>query len=151
MKKRRVIVGVDHGGYQIKERLLAYCRNRDIEVLDIGVFSDASVDYPDIAVTACTALLERDYDTAILACGTGIGISIAANKVPGIRCALIHDLYTAEMAAAHNHANAVAFGGRVSYGDPIESMLDTFFDTRPLGDRHERRVQKLTTQDSTRC
>ena len=143
MNVKKAVVGVDHGGFTLKDRVVAHLKKSGIAVTDLGVFTEESVDYTDIATEVCTTLIKEDYDLAVLACGTGIGVSMAANKIAGVRCALVHDLFTAEMAAAHNHANALAFGGRVSYSVPVESMLDTFFDTAPLGDRHDRRVRKL--------
>ena len=137
------MVGVDHGGFAIKTRIINHLKSLDIETVDLGVFSEDSVDYPDIAQAVCTSLLADNLDLAILACGTGIGISIAANKIAGIRCAVVHDLFTAEMAHAHNNANAIAFGGRVDYSVSIESMIDRFLETTFQKGRHQRRVEKI--------
>ena len=109
----------------------------------MGVNSDDSVDYPDIAVTACEEFKKGGYDFGILLCGTGIGMSITANKIKGIRCAQVHDLFTAEMAKAHNDANFIAFGGRVKYSVPVIKMIEKFMDTKFAGDRHIRRVDKI--------
>ena len=109
----------------------------------MGVNSDDPVDYPDIAVIACNEFKKGGYDFGILLCGTGIGISITANKIKGIRCALIHDLFTAEMAKAHNDANFIAFGGRVKYCVPVTEMIEKFMETKFAGDRHLRRVGKI--------
>ena len=113
----------------------------------MGVHSDDSVDYPDIAVTACEEFKKSGYDFGILLCGTGIGMSITANKIKGIRCALVHDLFTAEMAKAHNDANFIAFGGRVKYSIPVTKMIEKFMDTKFAGDRHERRISKMMALD----
>jgi len=101
------------------------------------------VDYPDKAVEACAEYRKGGYDFGILLCGTGIGISMAANKLAGIRCALIHDEYTARMAREHNDANFVAFGGRVAYAVPPTSVLETFMNAKFEGGRHSARVAKI--------
>jgi ribose 5-phosphate isomerase B len=109
----------------------------------MGVNSDEPVDYPDIAVNACTEFKKGGYEFGILLCGTGIGMSITANKINGIRCALVHDLFTAEMAKAHNDANFIAFGGRVKYSVPVIEMINKFMETKFVGDRHSRRIDKI--------
>lgn len=109
----------------------------------MGVNSDDPVDYPDIAVAACEEFRKGGYDFGILLCGTGIGVSMTANKMKGIRCALIHDLFTAEMAKAHNDANFIAFGGRIKYSVPVTQMIEKFMETKFAGDRHSRRVSKI--------
>jgi ribose 5-phosphate isomerase B len=142
--QERIIIANDHGGVELKNRLLRYLEARGRSVHNMGIDTPDSVDYPDIAVTACREFQRGEYEFGILICGTGIGISISANKVPGIRCALIHDRFTAEMARAHNDANFVAFGGRVDYTIPVEEILATFMDTTPdRDDRHVRRVRKI--------
>jgi ribose 5-phosphate isomerase B len=117
----------------------------------MGVNSDDPVDYPDIAVTACEEFKKGGYDFGILLCGTGIGMSITANKVKGIRCAQIQDLFTAEMAKAHNDANFIAFGGRVRYSVPVTKMIEKFMDTKFAGDRHARRVAKIMDTEKSVC
>jgi len=109
----------------------------------MGTEGPASVDYPDVALAACDEFKKGGYDFGILLCGTGIGVSIAANKVKGIRCALIYDLFSAEMAKAHNNANFIAFGGRIQYAVPVTEMIDKFMNTTFSGSRHERRIAKI--------
>ena len=109
----------------------------------MGVNSDKSVDYPDIALTTCEEFKKGGYDFGILLCGTGIGMSIAANKIKGIRCAQVFDLFTAEMAKEHNDANFIAFGGRIKYSVPVINMIEKFMETKFAGDRHSRRVSKM--------
>jgi ribose 5-phosphate isomerase B len=111
------------------------------------VNTEDSVDYPDIALLACNEFKKGGYDFGILLCGTGIGMSICANKVKSIRCAQIYDLFTAEMAKAHNNANFIAFGGRVQYMVPVTAMIDKFMKTSFSGDRHERRIAKMMNID----
>jgi len=111
----------------------------------MGIDTEDAADYPDIAELTCGEYKNGGYEFGIVCCGTGIGISMAANKIKGIRCALVHDVFTAEMAKAHNNANFLAFGGRVEYSVPVERMLDAFIDISFAGtDRHERRVGKIT-------
>ncbi len=105
------------------------------------------MDYPDTSEKVCRGFLKEEYDFGGVVCGTGIGASLAANKIPGIRCALLHDLYTAEMAKAHNNANIIAFGGRITYSVPVGEMIDRFIQTDFQGGRHSRRVEKLSALD----
>ncbi len=139
----KIIIASDHGAVSLKNEIINFLKNNKFDVKDMGVHSEDAVDYPDIAVAACTEFKKGGYDFGILLCGTGIGISITANKIKGIRCALIHDLFTAEMAKAHNDANFIAFGGRVQYGVPVTQMIEKFMETKFAGDRHVRRVMKI--------
>ncbi len=141
--KEKVIIGCDHGAFELKEQIKKFLAESGYDVSDAGVYNEERADYPDIAERACGEFLKGGYAFGILCCGTGIGISIAANKINGIRCALLHDLYTAEMSKAHNNANFIAFGGRVRYTDPVESMITKFIKTEYEGGRHEERLQKI--------
>jgi ribose 5-phosphate isomerase B len=141
---KRVIIANDHGAIDIKRKLTRHLEDRGFSVDNLGVDSEDSVDYPDIAREACERFLaDGNYDFGIVCCGTGIGISMSANKVKGIRCALPQNIYAARMAKEHNNANFIAFGGRIDYADPAEKMLDTFIDSNFAGDRHARRVDKI--------
>lgn len=139
----KVVIGSDHGAVELKERIRDYLKQKGYEVIDVGVESAETADYPDIASLACREFLDGGCSFGILCCGTGIGISIAANKIDGIRCALIHDLFTAEMSKAHNNANFIALGGRVTYSVPVEKMIDRYIETAYEGGRHERRLLKI--------
>ena len=139
----KIIIASDHGAVVLKSEIISFLKTKNCEIKDMGVNSDDSVDYPDIAVIACNEFKKGGYDFGILLCGTGIGMSIAANKINGIRCALIHDLFTAEMAKAHNDANFIAFGGRVKYSVPVIKMIEKFMETKFAEDRHERRIAKI--------
>ena len=140
---KKIVIASDHGAVALKSEIISFLKTKNCEVRDMGVNSDDPVDYPDITVTACNEFKKGGYDFGILLCGTGIGVSITANKVKGIRCALIHDLFTAEMAKAHNDANFIAFGGRVKYSVPVTEMIEKFMETKFAGDRHSRRVAKI--------
>jgi ribose 5-phosphate isomerase B len=148
---KKIIISSDHGAVALKSEIISFLKNNNCEVKDMGVNSDDPVDYPDIAVTACNEFKKGGYDFGILLCGTGIGVSITANKVKGIRCALIHDLFTSEMAKAHNNANFIAFGGRVKYSVPVTEMIEKFMETKFAGDRHLRRVNKIMDVEKIDC
>lgn len=145
--KKRVIIANDHGAIELKERIVNQLQTLDYEVVNIGVNTGESCDYPDIALKACNQFLAEEFEFGIVCCGTGIGISIAANKVPGIRCALLHNNYTAEMSKNHNNANFIAFGGRIDYKDSVEDMITTYINTEFGGDRHQRRINKIMDID----
>lgn len=140
---KKIVVASDHGAVSLKNEVISFLKTKKCEIKDMGVNSDDSVDYPDIAVAACEEFKKGGYDFGILLCGTGIGVSMTANKMKGIRCALIHDLFTAEMAKAHNDANFIAFGGRIKYAVPVTQMIEKFMETKFAGDRHSRRVSKI--------
>jgi sugar-phosphate isomerases, RpiB/LacA/LacB family len=140
---KKLIIASDHGAITLKSEIISFLKTKSYEIKDMGVQSEDSVDYPDIAVAACQEFNKGGYDFGILLCGTGIGMSIAANKVRSIRCAQVFDLFTAEMAKAHNNANFIAFGGRVKYPVPVSDMIEKFLNTTFAGDRHERRIAKM--------
>jgi len=144
----KVIIGNDHSSVKLKKRINDWLESKGYEVVNIGVDTEDSVDYPDIAEKACHLFLQGGYDFGILFCGTGIGISISANKIKGIRCALIHDTFSAEMAKVHNNANFLAFGGRVTYNEAIEDMIEAYRTAEfEKGGRHQRRVDKMNSLD----
>lgn len=138
-----VVIANDHGAVEIAERLIRHLEKRGFSVNHLGVTSRESVDYPDMAALACREYLKGGYDFGILCCGTGIGISISANKIEGILCALPQNIYAATMARVHNNVNFIAFGGRIDYQDSVEKMLDAFIDSTFEGGRHSARVAKM--------
>jgi ribose 5-phosphate isomerase B len=139
----RIVIANDHGAVALKWEILGHLQNLGHAVTNLGVNDETSVDYPDQAARATAEYLKGGYDFGILCCGSGIGISMAANKVHGIRCAQVFDLYTAQMCKLHNNANFIAFGGRVSYAVPVTAMVDTYMATSYEGGRHQRRVDKV--------
>jgi len=147
---KKIVIAGDHGAVDLKERIVAFLQKKNYEVTDLGTHGGESVDYPDMAAAACREFLKGGYEFGILLCGTGIGVSIAANKIAGIRCALVCDLFSAEMARAHNNANFIAFGGRIRYAAPVEEMIGKFLDTTFEGGRHERRIAKMTALENSR-
>lgn len=138
-----ILIANDHGAVDLKHRLVSELRARGHSVDNRGVDTADSVDYPDVAVAACKAYLGGGYDFGILCCGSGVGIAMAANKVKGIRCAQVFDLFTAEMCKRHNDANFISFGGRIDYGVDVMAMIEAYMAARFEGDRHQRRVDKL--------
>lgn len=136
-------IATDHAGFAVKNDVKAMLEARNCEVVDLGPDSDARVDYPDFGHKVARAVLADEGSFGIVICGTGIGISVAANKHEGIRAALCHDAYTAAMAREHNDANILAFGQRIVGLGVIESMLNAFIDTEFGGGRHADRVKKI--------
>lgn len=144
----KCVMANDHGAVELAMRMKAHLEERGISVKYLGVDKPESVDYPDKAAECAKEYLKGGYDFAIVLCGTGIGISIAANKVRGIRCALVMDSYCAAMAKQHNNANMLAFGGRVEYKEDPLKILDAYLDSKFEGGRHERRVNKIMALES---
>lgn len=138
-----IAIGSDHGGYELKEHVKKHLEEKGIEVKDFGVFSEESVDYPDCARPVCEAVLNGEAERGILFCGTGIGISMAANKFNGIRAALCGDVFSAKMAKEHNNANIICLGGRVTGRELAFMIVDTFFDAEFQGGRHQTRIDKI--------
>jgi ribose 5-phosphate isomerase B len=146
-----IVIGNDHAAVELKDRIIKYCMAKGFKVTDLGVSAGEKADYPDKAEEVCKEYLKGRYDYAVLCCGTGIGISISANKIKGIRCALPQNKFAAQMAKEHNNANALAFGGRIEYPEPVEEILDAFFDNSFAGDRHTGRVEKINSLDGKSC
>ena len=140
----RIAIGSDHGGYDLKKTLVGLLKDRDVEVVDLGCHSRESVDYPDFADLVCKSVVAGEADFGILICGTGIGMSLAANRSREIRAALCHDEYTARMSRAHNDANVLCLGARVLGEGVVEGILDVWLKTEFEGDRHLRRIRKFS-------
>ena len=138
-----IALGADHGGVTLKNRLAAAMAEAGHQLLDFGTEGAASVDYPDFAHAVCGAVAARQADLGILVCGTGIGMSIAANRNPAIRCALVHDVTTARLTRAHNDANVLALGARIIGEEVALDILQTFLSTPYEGGRHDRRLANL--------
>ena len=140
-----IVIANDHGAVELKKRIALWLTQKGHTVKNLGVDSEERVDYPDMAKAAVKVFKQGGFDLGILFCGTGIGISIAANRHPGIRCALIHDSFTALMAKEHNNANFIALGGRVQYRERPEDLLELFMNASFQGGRHEDRIEKIDT------
>ena len=139
----RIVVGSDHGGYELKEAVKTWLADWGHEVVDVGADSRDSCDYPDYAAKAAQMIVAGEAERGILVCGTGIGVSITANKVRGIRCALCTDSYMAMMSRAHNNANMLAMGARVIGPGLAEAIVKTWLETPFEGGRHQRRLDKI--------
>lgn len=139
----RVGVGCDHGGFDLKQAVLEVLQELKFEVEDFGTHSRESVDYPDFARAVAHAVRDGRCDFGVLICGTGVGISIAANKVPGIRAALCADTFTARMARQHNDANILCLGARTLGPGLAQDIVRAFFSASFEGGRHARRVEKI--------
>lgn len=139
-----IAIGSDHGGYELKQEIMEHLKARNIEFRDCGSYDKASCDYPVYAKKVAEAILNKECDLGILICGTGIGISITANKIKGIRAALCHDCFSAEATRSHNDANVLALGARVVGPGHALKIVDTFLDT-PFSndDRHIRRINLI--------
>ena len=139
-----ITIGSDHGAVALKDEVKMVLKEyEDIKVTDVGTFGTESVDYPDIAEKVCADVTSGKADLGIVLCGTGIGISIAANKDKGIRCALCNDVYSAKKAREHNNANVLAMGGRVLGFGPAGEIVRAFVESSFEGGRHARRVNKI--------
>ena len=139
-----LVVGSDHGGYELKMAVLGLLRERVVDCADFGTDGSASVDYPDFAAKVAAAVSSGEAELGILICGTGIGMSISANKFTGVRAALVHDEFTAQMAGEHNNANILVMGGRVLTPDQGKKLVEIWLDTKFEGGRHQNRLDKIT-------
>ncbi len=139
-----IVIGSDHGGLTLKTALTSYMKRRGLEVTDAGTYDDTSVDYPDFAQKVAEYVIAGDAEIGVLVCGTGIGMSIAANKISGIRAALVTDLFMAQMAKKHNNANVLVLGGRVLNEQNACDLLAAWLDATFEGGRHQIRLDKIT-------
>lgn len=139
----KIIIASDHGGFNLKSAVVKNLKNNGIDVTDFGPDNTDSVDYPDYAKPVAERVAGGEYDRGILICGTGIGMSIAANKVKGIRCALVHDTFSAHATREHNNSNMLAMGERVIGQGLAEDIVNIWLNTEYEGGRHETRVCKI--------
>ena len=140
----KVAIGSDHAGFDMKEVIIEYLKENNHEVVDMGTYSTESVDYPDFAKKVGEAVVDKEVDYGILMCGSGIGISIAANKVKGVRAALCFYPTMAELSRKHNDANVLVMAGRLMGYDVAKWTVSKFLSTKFEGGRHQRRVDKIT-------
>ncbi|GAA0182888.1 ribose 5-phosphate isomerase B [Clostridium sediminicola] len=147
----KISLGSDHGGFPLKEQILNHLKGKGYEITDVGTFTEESCDYPDYAIKVAEDVKNKKSGFGILVCGTGIGISIAANKVSGIRAALCSDTFSAHACREHNDANILVLGQRtVGVGLALD-IVDTFFGAKFEGGRHERRVEKIARIEEQNC
>ena len=143
----KIVMGSDHAGFELKEAVKAKLEKDGYEVMDVGCYSTESVDYPKYGHAVGKAVVSGEADRGIAICGTGIGISIACNKVPGIRAGLVTSVWQAEMTKAHNDANVLCMGGRVTDAETAFAMVDAWLGTEFMGDKHLRRINELEDLD----
>ena len=142
-----IALGCDHGGFALKQAIMAYLEENHIPYKDFGCYDTSSCDYPDFGAAAARAVGSGECERGIVICTTGIGISIAANKVKGVRCALCHDPLSAEMCRRHNDANMLSLGAGITGVNLALKMVEVFLNTPFDGGRHQRRVDKLSALD----
>ncbi len=140
----KIAVGSDHGGFEFKKMIIDFLSSQGVEVDDVGCYSTDSVDYPDFADQVCIRVRNKECDRGILVCGTGIGMSISANRHRDIRAALCHEAFTARMSREHNNANVLCLGGRVIGPEIALDIVRTWVETEFTGGRHQRRLDKLS-------
>lgn len=146
----KIAIGCDHGGLEHKNAIAEHLKSRGFEVEDFGIYENVSVDYPDIALKVATSVAENKNELGILVCGTGIGMSLTANKVKGIRAAACSEHFSAKYTRLHNNSNILCLGGRViGVGTALE-LVDLFVDTPFEGGRHQRRIDKISEIENQR-
>ena len=133
----------DHGGFELKEELKAFLKSSGLEAIDFGTFDETSVDYPDFGILLAQKVSKGEIERGILICGTGIGMSIVANKFPGVRAALVNDLYSARCSREHNDSNILVIGGRVVGKELAKEIARVWLNTSFAGGRHQRRLEKI--------
>ncbi len=139
----KIAIGSDHGGYELKEKIKVFLQESNYDFEDFGCYSEESVDYPEFAKKVAHSVADGVHNLGILICGTGIGISIAANKVAGIRCALVHDKESAALTRQHNDSNVLAMGGRIVDHDLALEITKIWLSTEFEGGRHTRRINMI--------
>lgn len=144
----KIAIASDHGGFQYKEKIIELLQSQNIEYMDFGPLDETSVDYPDYAKPVAESVVNEACDRGILICGTGIGMSIAANKVPGVRCALVHDVFTAQVTREHNNSNILAMGQRVIGEGLMLLIVKTWLEAEFEGGRHQKRIDKVSALES---
>ncbi|MDT8715597.1 ribose 5-phosphate isomerase B [Clostridium sp. 19966] len=139
-----IAIASDHAGFRLKKYVIEYLEKKNYEFKDFGTFNENSCDYPDYSLFVAEAVAKGEYEFGILICGTGIGIGIAANKVPGIRAALCHDTFSAHACREHNNANILTMGERIVGPGLAIDIVETFLNSKFEGERHQKRIDKIT-------
>ncbi len=149
--KYKLAIGSDHGGWDLKEYIKKFLADKGYDFVDVGTADCESVDYPDYGALVINTLLQNKAQRGILVCGTGIGMSIVANKYPGVRAALCYDEFTAQMSREHNNSNVLVLGGRIIKQNMAAKILQTWLTTEFTGGRHSRRLDKITKIEQEIC
>lgn len=145
-----IAIASDHGGFELKEDIKEFLDQSGYPFQDLGTHNNDSVDYPDYGIDLSKRVSEGEFDKGILICGTGIGMSIVANKIPGIRAALVNDVYSARMSTEHNNANVLVIGGRVTGKGLAREMVKAWLDAKFEGGRHQKRLDKIAELEQGR-
>jgi ribose 5-phosphate isomerase B len=145
----RIGIASDHGGFKLKEEMRAYLAELGVEPVDLGVSKEESVDYPDFGAKVAERVSRGELDRGVLLCGTGIGMSIVANKFPGVRATLANDLFSARLSREHNDSNILVLGGRVVGIDLARAIVKAWLETPFAGGRHQRRLDKIAALEKT--
>lgn len=140
---KKVVVGNDHAAVEMKNKMMEFCKLLGYEVINVGIDENEKCDYPDYALKACEKIISKEADIGILICGTGVGMSIAANKIKGIRACVCSDSFSAKMSREHNDANVICFGERVVGIEIAKDIVKTFLESKFAGGHHEKRVEKI--------
>jgi len=140
----KIALGSDHGGFGLKKEIIKYLEKKNVEVTDFGTYTEDSCDYPDYALKVAEAVADGNFEFGIIVCGTGIGVSIVANKVPGIRAALCSDTFSAHATRQHNNANILTLGARVVGEGLALDIVEVFITAKFEGARHQKRIDKIT-------
>ncbi len=139
----KIAIGSDHAGYELKEKIKQFLKEENLEFFDAGTNNSDSVDYPDYAERVAEAVAAGEFDRGIIVCGSGIGVAMTANKIPGIRAAVCNDLESARLSREHNDANVLAVGGRVIDEKKAKEIVDLWLKTKFIGGRHLKRLEKI--------
>ena len=140
----KIVIGSDHAAFNMKNDIKKYLETKGHDIIDVGTFSEESCDYPKIAYDATNKIINKESELGILICGTGLGMSLAANKVKGIRAAVVSESYSARMSREHNNANVICFGARVIGIETAKDIVDSFLNSKFLADKHLRRVNMIS-------
>ncbi len=141
---KKIVIGNDHGGYALKKVIKKKLKKKGYEIVDVGTYSKESVDYPDFAEKAAKMVSSKEVDCGILICKTGIGMSISANKIRGVRAANVHDIFTARSSKEHNDANIITLGSEVVKPDDALEIIEVWLNAEFEGGRHKRRIEKIS-------
>ena len=146
----KIAIASDHGGFELKEVLKAFLTSQSVDVMDLGPPDEESVDYPDFGIQVSDRVSRGEVERGILVCGTGIGMSVVANKFPRVRAALVHDLYSAKLSREHNDANILVLGGRIVGKDLAKEVVRVWLNTPFAGGRHQKRLDKIAALERER-
>jgi len=147
----KIAIASDHGGFELKQKIVELLISLDLKYTDFGSMTANATDYPDYAFLVGEKVANKEYDRGILICGTGVGISVAANKVKGVRCALVHDVFTAKATRQHNDSNIIALGGRIIGDELAKLVVKTWLEEEFMAGHHTTRLEKIANYENKSC